>query len=150
MPAQSNFSADEKAKIKSHLPEGTNKILTVARARVYYAYPDPNAWSYTGMQGALAFVRDNARKALCLKMVDLGGTRGIMWEHEFYDGIEYFQDRPFFHSFAGDVSTPRLARDRMNLYYPQECMIGLVFSDESEAKNLYKRVNTKLKKSGGM
>ena len=38
------------------------------------------------------------------QLVDLTGTRGIIWEHELYEEFEYFQDRPFFHSFAGDVS----------------------------------------------
>lgn len=28
-----------------------------------------------------------------------------MWEHEMYEGFEYYQDRPFFYSFPGDVSS---------------------------------------------
>ena len=55
-----------------------------------------------GMQGALAFVKDQ-QGVFNFKLVDLSGTRGIIWEHELYEGFEYFQDRPFFHSFAGDV-----------------------------------------------
>ena len=104
MPAQSTLSNDEKTKVKSAVNSPANKILTAALARIYYAYPKPEEWSYSGLQGALAFVTDKSRNALFMKMVDLAGTRGIIWEHELYDGFEYFQDRPFFHSFAGDVS----------------------------------------------
>lgn len=102
MPAQSTFSVDEKTKVKAAVQ---GKILAGAFARVYYAHPDPAAWAYAGLQGALVIAKDNARAgALTLKMVDLGGTRGVIWEHECYDNFEYFQDRPYFHSFPGDVS----------------------------------------------
>lgn len=104
MPAQSTLTSDEKSKVKAAIPTNANKIHTAALARIYYAYPQPNEWSYAGLQGALAFVADKSRNVLCMKMVDLAGTRGIIWEHELYEGFEYFQDRPFFHSFSGDVS----------------------------------------------
>lgn len=32
------------------------------------------------------------------------GTRGVIWEHEFYEGMDFNQDRTFFYSFASDVS----------------------------------------------
>ncbi|KAH9923513.1 uncharacterized protein B0H18DRAFT_836207, partial [Fomitopsis serialis] len=125
MPAQSTLSSDEKSKVKTAIPASSNKIHTAALARIYYAYPQPSEWSYAGLQGALAFVTDKARNALIMKMVDLAGTRGIIWEHELYEGFEYNQDRPFFHSFPGD-----------------DCMIGVVFADEGEAKTFYKKVTT--------
>ncbi|KAI0360643.1 WH1-domain-containing protein, partial [Trametes cingulata] len=125
MPAQSTLSNDEKAKVKAAVNSPANKIFTAALARIYYAYPKPDEWSYTGLQGALAFVKDT-QGVFYLKLVDLAGTRGIIWEHELYEGFEYFQDRPFFHSFAGD-----------------DCMIGVVFADEGEAKTFYKKVTTK-------
>lgn len=103
MPAQSTLSADEKTKVKTAVNAPANKIFTAALARIYYAHPNPNEWSYSGMQGALAFVKDQ-QGVFNFKLVDLLGTRGIIWEHELYEGFEYFQDRPFFHSFAGDVS----------------------------------------------
>ena len=53
MPAQSTLSNDEKAKVKAAVNSPANKILTAALARIYYAYPNPNEWSYTGLQGAL-------------------------------------------------------------------------------------------------
>lgn len=103
MPAQSILSKDEKAKVTSAIPKPSNKIFTASLARIYYAYPNPNDWSYAGLQGGLAFVRDGGG-ILSLKLVDLDGTRGVIWEHQLYDGMEYFQDRPYFHSFSGDVS----------------------------------------------
>jgi hypothetical protein len=104
MPANSTFSPDDKAKVRAALPQPAFKIHTAALARVYYAHPDPNTWAYAGLQGALALVKDgNKGGVLSLALVDLSGTRGVIWSHELYDGFEYFQDRPFFHSFAGDV-----------------------------------------------
>lgn len=43
-----------------------------------------------------------------------------------YDGFEYYQDRPFFHTFAGD-----------------DCMIGIVFPAESDARNFYKQISSR-------
>ncbi|EIN07224.1 WH1-domain-containing protein, partial [Punctularia strigosozonata HHB-11173 SS5] len=126
MPAQTTLTNDEKGKIKSAVPSSMNKIHTAAFCRIYYAHPDPNQWSYAGLQGALVFCRDNQKNTWCLRMVDLQGTRGVIWEHELYDGFEYWQDRPFFHSFAGD-----------------ECMIGVVFADEGEAKVFYKKITNR-------
>ncbi|KAI0330310.1 WH1-domain-containing protein [Cubamyces sp. BRFM 1775] len=125
MPAQSTLSSDEKTKVKAAVNSPANKIFTAALARIYYAYPKPDEWSYTGLQGALAFVKDT-QGVFYLKLVDLAGTRGIIWEHELYEGFEYNQDRSFFHSFPGD-----------------DCMIGIVFADESEAKTFYKKVTSK-------
>lgn len=74
-------------------------------ARIYYAHPDPNKWSYSGEQGGLAFVKDKQTNSLYFRLVDLQGTRGVVWEHELYEGFSLNDDRPFFHSFAGDVRT---------------------------------------------
>ncbi|KZT70593.1 WH1-domain-containing protein [Daedalea quercina L-15889] len=163
MPAQSTLSNDEKSKVKAAIPNSSNKIHTAALARIYYAYPQPNEWSYAGLQGALAFVTDKSRNALFMKMVDLAGTRGIIWEHELYEGFEYFQDRPFFHSFPGDCldasmtgligarpasflskrpSSLGIRPDHSSSWSFTECMIGVVFAEESEAKTFYKKVTT--------
>lgn len=104
MPTSSAISTDDKAKIKAAIPSSSNKILTAALARVYYAYPDPKQWSYTGLQGAIALAKDNTRNAHFFRLVDLVGTRGVIWEHELYEGFEYHEDRSFFFSFPGDVS----------------------------------------------
>lgn len=42
---------------------------------------------------------------LCASVWCLQGTRGVLWEHELYEGFTYNQDRTFFHSFQGDVSS---------------------------------------------
>ncbi|KAK7046795.1 hypothetical protein R3P38DRAFT_3422525 [Favolaschia claudopus] len=107
-------------------PAASNKILFAALARIYYAHPDPNQWSYSGLQGALAIVRDTTKNTYAFRLVDLDGTRGVIWEFELYNGLEYFPDRAFFHSFAAD-----------------ECMVGFVFADEREAKSFWKKVTTK-------
>ncbi|KAF9788439.1 actin regulatory protein [Thelephora terrestris] len=122
MPAQTILSKEEKAKVTSAVPKGSNKLWIASLARIYYAYPNPNEWSYAGLQGGLAFAK-NSQGAIQFKLVDLDGTRGVIWEHELYQNFDYFQDRPYFHSFPGD-----------------ECMIGFVFADEGEAKVFYKRV----------
>ncbi|KAJ3920123.1 hypothetical protein F5877DRAFT_38778 [Lentinula edodes] len=130
MPSQSTLSADDKAKVKSAIPvsPATNKIFWATFARIYYAYPDPNKWVYAGLQGALTLTRSNVTLEFSFNLVDLTGTRGIIWSHEFYQGLEaeYNTDRPWFHSFPGD-----------------ECMIGFVFVDESEAKSFEKKVREK-------
>ena len=107
MPTSSAITSDDKAKIKAAIPNSSNKILTAAIARIYYAYPDPNKWSYSGLQGALALAKDHNRGAHVFKLVDLAGSGGVVWEYEMYEGFEYFQDRPFFYSFPGDVSRIR-------------------------------------------
>ncbi|KAL5483447.1 hypothetical protein ACEPAI_8678 [Sanghuangporus weigelae] len=125
MPFQSTMTADEKAKVKSVL-SANNKILMATVARIYYAHPDPNAWTFSGRQGGLAFVKDKSSGLYYFRLVDLQGTTGVLWEHELYEGFTLNEDRPFFHSFAGD-----------------DCMIGLVYSDESEANSFMKIVTKK-------
>ncbi|KAG6882854.1 hypothetical protein C0993_008900, partial [Termitomyces sp. T159_Od127] len=119
------LSSDQKAKVKTAV--AGSKVLHAVPARVYYAYPDPAKWSYAGVEGAIAFVKDDATGVWSFKLVDLDGT-GVVWEHELYSGLEYHTDRPFFHSFAGD-----------------ECMIGFVFpqASEKEAKAFCKKVKTR-------
>ena len=102
MPSSSTLSANDRNIIKSNIPSST-KILAASLARIYFAYPDPHSWSYSGLQGALLLVADSGRGAHFLCLVDLVGSRGKLWEHEIYRDFEYNQDRVFFHSFAGDV-----------------------------------------------
>jgi hypothetical protein len=142
MPSQSALSADEKSKVKSTLENPSQKILTATPARIYFAYPQPNRWSYGGLQGALAFTHDSSKETFIMRLVDIIGTRGIVWEHELYEGFEYYQDRPFFHSFAGDVSV-HWQFIRNYWLVPKECMIGVVFADEKDAKTFYKKVTTR-------
>ena len=56
----------------SSLNPGT-QIVAAACARIYYAYPDPNSWSYSGVEGALVFgAQDNG---FWFRLVDLGVRR---------------------------------------------------------------------------
>ncbi|KAL4079968.1 hypothetical protein V8B97DRAFT_1864107 [Scleroderma yunnanense] len=126
MPAKSALFEGEKNIVKSIYTADKNKILFATPARIYFAYPQQNRWTYGGLQGALAFIEDLNKSAFFLKLVDIFGSKGELWSHELYEGFEYYQDQPFFHSFAGD-----------------KCMIGLVFSDQKDAKLFYKKVTTR-------
>ncbi|KAF7288154.1 hypothetical protein HMN09_01421900 [Mycena chlorophos] len=131
MPSQSTLSGDDKAKVKTAIPASSNKIATACLARIYYAHPSPNKWSYAGLQGALAFVKDNTKNTHYFRMVDLTGTRGVIWEHELYDGLQYQPDTAYLHSFPSD-----------------NCMVAFVFADEREGKTFWKKV-TQRKESKG-
>ena len=96
------MDSGEKTKVKNALLP-TSKIINATIVRIYYAYPDPSQWSYSGEQGGLALAKDKATGLYYLRLVDLQGTRGVVWEHELYDGFTLNADRPFFHSFPGDV-----------------------------------------------
>ncbi|EST06883.2 WH1/EVH1 [Kalmanozyma brasiliensis GHG001] len=128
MPSSSTISSSDKSKVKSAIPSSSNKIIMATVGRVYAAHPAPSQWSYAGVEGAIVFVRDLVKATFYFKVVDLKGTRGVIWEHEFYEGFQYNQDRTFFHSFEGD-----------------ECLIGFSFADESEASDLFKKVNNRSK-----
>lgn len=108
MPSQS-LTPEEKAKVTTALPSSSNKISAAVPARIYFAHPQHDRWSWGGLQGALVFTYDKSRDAFVFKLVDFTGTRGVIWHHELYDQFEYHKDRPYFHSFAGDVS---LSSDR--------------------------------------
>ncbi|KAH7061739.1 hypothetical protein BKA62DRAFT_596751, partial [Auriculariales sp. MPI-PUGE-AT-0066] len=124
MPARTTLTSDEKSKVKATLTNnGTAKIATAASVRIYYAYPSPATWSYTGLEGALALVRDTIKGGHWFRLVDLLGTRGVLWEHELYEGFEFNKDAPFLYSFDGD-----------------RCMIGFVFADSGEASTMRKKV----------
>lgn len=71
MPSSSTISSSDKSKVKHALPSSTHKILTATVARVYAAHPNPSSWSYAGVEGALAFVKDLSKNSFALKVVDL-------------------------------------------------------------------------------
>ena len=101
MTSPSTITDDDKAKIKAVVP---TKILAATMVRIYYSYPQPNKWNYTGIQGALVLTFEKSYSAHHFMMVDLEGNKGIIWEHELYDDFEYHPENDFFHSFEGDVS----------------------------------------------
>ena len=57
MPSTSSLTSVEKALIKKHAPSSSSsdKILTAAIGRVYYSWPDPTKWSFSGIAGAVVF-----------------------------------------------------------------------------------------------
>ncbi|WFC97837.1 hypothetical protein MYAM1_000557 [Malassezia yamatoensis] len=100
MPSTS-FTSGEKSLIKSALPSSEFKILTATPARVYAAYPEPDRWTFTRIEGALALVR-NDRGHFELKVVDVKNHGKVTWGHELYDDFYFYDDKPYFHTFAGD------------------------------------------------
>ncbi|KAF9577644.1 hypothetical protein BGW38_007020, partial [Lunasporangiospora selenospora] len=101
MPSVTLHNTEDKDTIKRALPRTSQKIITATVARLYVAYPDPNTWTYTGLMGGLAFVQ--MKNTFYFRIVDLLGSRGVIWEQELYEGFEYTQERMFFHTFALEV-----------------------------------------------
>ncbi|GAA5874194.1 hypothetical protein JCM16303_005768 [Sporobolomyces ruberrimus] len=127
MPSNSTLTSSEKSLIKKHGPTGSgDKIHAAAIGRIYYAYPDPAKWSYSGISGAVAF--GWGQGGGWLKVIDLAGTRGNIWQHAIVQDMAYYQDRTFFHTFPSD-----------------DCMIGIAFSSESEASELFKKISNRHK-----
>lgn len=156
MPSSSTIDAAAKSKIKSSLPSSQYKIITATVARVYAAIGE-GEWAYTGIEGGVALVRilsgPTADKGACgFRVVDLKvsrtlsggdqlrrtclidavlviqGTRGIIWDHDIYENMQYNQDRRFFHTFEGD-----------------EFLIAFSFAEEREADDFFKKVNGRSK-----
>jgi hypothetical protein len=61
----------DKEIVKRHVPKASNKIQAVAIARLYVAYPNPNKWTYTGLQGAAVLANDLVGNTYWLKLVDI-------------------------------------------------------------------------------
>ena len=71
-------------------------------AKIYYAKPDPNAWTDVSLVGALVLLTESATQQLALKLVDLEAEM-VLWQFPLKASIDYVQDLPYFHSFPGDV-----------------------------------------------
>ncbi|RBR09186.1 uncharacterized protein FIESC28_09998 [Fusarium coffeatum] len=120
---------DDKDTVKRFIPKQSNKIQAVAVARLYVAYPNRSKWTYTGIQGAVALVNDLVGNTYWIKMVDISPTnRGVIWDQEIFDTWNYNQDRTFFHTFE-----------------LEECLAGLSFVDEKEAKQFKKKMDEREK-----
>lgn len=65
------LSDSDKEIIKRQVPKPANKILAAAAARLYVAYPDPQRWTYTGVQGAVVLCNDLVGRTFWLKIVDV-------------------------------------------------------------------------------
>ncbi|KAK4125006.1 WH1-domain-containing protein [Parathielavia appendiculata] len=123
------LSDDDRETVKRFVPKQTNKIHAVAVARLYIAYPNPSKWTYTGLQGAVVLANDLVGNTFWIKMVDISpGNRGVIWDQEIFENWNYNQDRVFFHTFE-----------------LEECLAGLSFVDEKEAKQFLKKMNDREK-----
>lgn len=70
------LSEEDQRVVRRTVPKPSNKILAVAVARLYIAYPDRSRWTYTGLQGAAVLADDTVGHTLWIKMVDVSvGTR---------------------------------------------------------------------------
>ncbi|QSS54704.1 actin associated protein Wsp1 [Histoplasma capsulatum var. duboisii H88] len=119
----------DKETVRRTVPKPSNKILAVAVARLYVAHPNPQKWTYTGLQGAAVLANDLVGHTFWIKLVDVSPAgRGVVWDQEIYDGFSYNQDRTFFHTFE-----------------LEECLAGLSFADEKEAKTFLKKVQEREK-----
>lgn len=122
------LSSEDKEKIKRAIPKGSNKIIYATVAKLYIAYPDPDNYLDTGLSGAIVLVDDTVGKTFFIKLVDIYGQRGVIWDQELSVNFDYHKDRTFFHSFE-----------------LEEFCAGLLFEDISEANHFFKRVTNKEK-----
>ncbi|KAK6503611.1 hypothetical protein TWF481_008624 [Arthrobotrys musiformis] len=122
--APSTLNKNDREQVKRVVPSATNEILGDGVARLYVNYPDRNRWNYTGISGCLVLANDKVGRTHFFKIVDISpANRGVLWDQELYDGLQYNQDRTFFHSFE-----------------IEECSAGFSFTDEKEAEAFRKRV----------
>ncbi|KAK5065394.1 hypothetical protein LTR84_001232 [Exophiala bonariae] len=119
----------DKETVKRTVPKASNKIQAVAVARLYVALPNRGRWTYTGLQGAAVLSNDLVGNTFWLKLVDISSAnRGVIWDQEIYDTFQYNQDRTFFHSFE-----------------LEQCIAGLSFIDEKEARQFKKKMDEREK-----
>ncbi|RFU32529.1 hypothetical protein B7463_g3847, partial [Scytalidium lignicola] len=123
------LSNEDRETVKRQVPKASNKIQAVAVVRLYIAYPNRNKWTYTGLQGAAVLANDLVGHTYWVKLVDISpANRGVIWDQEIYDSWNYNQDRTFFHTFE-----------------TQDCLVGLSFVDEKEAKAFLKKMHDREK-----
>ncbi|KAI1399889.1 hypothetical protein F4819DRAFT_497700 [Hypoxylon fuscum] len=123
------LSEEDKETVRRVVPKQTNKIQAVAVARLYVAHPNPAKWTYTGLQGAIVLANDLVGNTYWLKLVDVSPAgRGVIWDQEIFDNWSYNQDRTFFHTFE-----------------LEDCLAGLSFVDEKEAKQFKKKMDEREK-----
>jgi neural Wiskott-Aldrich syndrome protein len=65
------LSEEDKQTVKRTVPKPSNRILAVAVARLYIAYPSPSKWTYTGLQGAAVLANDLVGNTFWIKLVDI-------------------------------------------------------------------------------
>jgi hypothetical protein len=79
------LSEDDKQTVKRTVPKPSNRIIAVAVARLYIAYPNPSEWTYTGLQGAAVLANDLVGNTFWIKLVDISvswsGTLQVFRAH---------------------------------------------------------------------
>jgi neural Wiskott-Aldrich syndrome protein len=65
------LSDADKETVRRAVPKSGNKILAVAVARLYVAYPNRQRWTYTGLQGAAVLANDLIGNTFWIKLVDI-------------------------------------------------------------------------------
>ena len=88
----------DKEKVKRAVPKANNKIIDATVARLYIAYPDKTKWTDTGLFGAIALVDDLVGHTFFLKLIDIIGARGVVWDQELWVNFEYYLDLMLFHT----------------------------------------------------
>ncbi|KAH8552152.1 hypothetical protein BGW37DRAFT_519687 [Umbelopsis sp. PMI_123] len=122
MPSTTLPSSEDKNLVRRAIP--TSKIFTAGVARLFLAYPNPQSWNYSNIWGATVFLKDKAKnESYFIRIIDLENHKGVIWEQELYEGFQYTQERPFFHTFDTD-----------------DCQAGLLFVDEGEAETFYNKL----------
>ncbi|KAI9693378.1 MAG: hypothetical protein M1822_005374 [Bathelium mastoideum] len=123
------LSEEDKETVRRTVSKPSNKIHAVAVAKLYIAYPNKSRWTYTGLQGAAVLANDKVGHTYWIKLVDVSpANRGVIWDQEIYDTFSYNQDRTFFHTFE-----------------LEDCLAGLSFADEKEAKKFKQKVDEREK-----
>ncbi|EMD36222.1 hypothetical protein CERSUDRAFT_84288, partial [Gelatoporia subvermispora B] len=86
------LSSDDEAKVKSVLPSSKGKIYAIARAKCtrYFAGPQPDERRRVPrLYGAIALVLDHTQNVIYLRLVDLDGARGVLWEYRLENSSDY-------------------------------------------------------------
>jgi len=111
------LSVSEKNSITSVLSD--YEILAQAVVKLYLAFPNPNAWSYSNIVGVVSLVRvlDN----FAFKIVD-PEKREVVWEYDIDSNMTYEQNEDYLHVFP---------------YKTIKCMAGFSFNNETEGRDFY-------------
>lgn len=70
-----NLSENDRETVKRTVPKASNKIIAVAIARLYIAFPNRQLWTYTGLQGAAVLTNDLVGNTFWIKLVDISVCR---------------------------------------------------------------------------
>jgi Wiskott-Aldrich syndrome protein len=70
MPPAKLTKADKDI-VNRAVPEGSNKVVHGAVARLYVNHPDRTRWNFTGISGVVVLAQDLVGKTLFFKIVDI-------------------------------------------------------------------------------